>query len=126
MCSWNWCSTLRRDGPSRPALPIPPSVCMSLTWLTSKSRKRCDAMRGTANLTRQPQQSLLTTFARWIRSAIATNRLLDRAWKLRENLRAYDAVYVTLAEALDAVLLTCEVDLRGRPALRRAWNSLKR
>ena len=34
--------------------------------------------------------------------------LLDRVWELRENLSAYDAVYVALAEALDAVLLTCD------------------
>jgi predicted nucleic acid-binding protein len=32
--------------------------------------------------------------------------LLPRVWGLRNNLTAYDAVYVALAEALDAVLLT--------------------
>ena len=32
--------------------------------------------------------------------------LLPRVWDLRENLTAYDAVYVALAEALDAPLLT--------------------
>jgi predicted nucleic acid-binding protein len=32
--------------------------------------------------------------------------LLPRVWSLRENLSAYDAVYVALAEALDATLLT--------------------
>ena len=37
--------------------------------------------------------------------------LLDRAWALRENLTAYDAVYVALAEALDAPLLTCDAKL---------------
>ena len=34
--------------------------------------------------------------------------LLDRVWALRENFTAYDAVYVALAEALDATLLTCD------------------
>jgi predicted nucleic acid-binding protein len=34
--------------------------------------------------------------------------LLMRAWKLRENITAYDAMYVTLAEALDASLVTCD------------------
>lgn len=34
--------------------------------------------------------------------------LLDRVWALRRNVTAYDAVYVALAEALDAVLLTCD------------------
>lgn len=32
--------------------------------------------------------------------------LLARVWELRANLTAYDAVYVALAEALDAPLLT--------------------
>ncbi|MGH9361660.1 MAG: type II toxin-antitoxin system VapC family toxin [Thermoanaerobaculia bacterium] len=32
--------------------------------------------------------------------------LLPRIWELRENLTAYDAAYVALAEALDATLLT--------------------
>ena len=32
--------------------------------------------------------------------------LLGRVWELRHNLTAYDAVYVALAEALDAPLLT--------------------
>jgi len=39
--------------------------------------------------------------------------LLERIWDLRANLTAYDAVYVTLAEALSAPLVTCDVRLRG-------------
>jgi predicted nucleic acid-binding protein len=34
--------------------------------------------------------------------------LLPRVWELRNNLTAYDAVYVALAEALDAPLLTSD------------------
>jgi predicted nucleic acid-binding protein len=34
--------------------------------------------------------------------------LLPRAWELRQNITAYDAVYVALAEALDAALVTCD------------------
>src|SRR4030081_1507641 len=34
--------------------------------------------------------------------------LLPRVWDLRNDLTAYDAVYVALAEALDAPLLTCD------------------
>jgi predicted nucleic acid-binding protein len=37
--------------------------------------------------------------------------LLGRAWKLRENVTAYDAMYVALAEALDAALVTCDKPL---------------
>jgi predicted nucleic acid-binding protein len=37
--------------------------------------------------------------------------LLSRMWQLRNNFTAYDAAYVALAEALDAVLLTCDEKL---------------
>ena len=33
---------------------------------------------------------------------------LGRAWELRDHLAAYDAMYVTLAEAIDARLVTCD------------------
>lgn len=41
--------------------------------------------------------------------------LLPRVWDLRNNLTAYDAVYVALAEALDATLLTRDKRLAGAP-----------
>jgi predicted nucleic acid-binding protein len=43
--------------------------------------------------------------------------LLDRVWALRENLTAYDAVYVALAEALDATLMTCDGGLARAPGV---------
>lgn len=43
--------------------------------------------------------------------------LLDRVWALRRNLTAYDAVYVALAEALGAVLLTCDGKLARAPGV---------
>jgi len=45
--------------------------------------------------------------------------LLDRVWTLRQNLTAYDAVYVALAEALDAILLTCDGHLARAPGVGR-------
>jgi predicted nucleic acid-binding protein len=44
--------------------------------------------------------------------------LLERVWALRENVTAYDAVYVALAEALEAPLLTCDARLARAPGLR--------
>ena len=41
--------------------------------------------------------------------------LLDRIWALRNNLSAYDAVYVALAEALDTTLVTCDGRLARAP-----------
>ena len=37
--------------------------------------------------------------------------LLARAWELRANVRSWDALYVALAEALDATLLTADARL---------------
>jgi predicted nucleic acid-binding protein len=45
--------------------------------------------------------------------------LLRRVWSLRENLTAYDAVYVALAEALDSKLVTCDARLSRAPGLSR-------
>lgn len=42
--------------------------------------------------------------------------LLERAWDLKNNLSAYDAVYIALAEALDAPLLTCDRKLASASA----------
>jgi predicted nucleic acid-binding protein len=42
--------------------------------------------------------------------------LLIRAWKLRENLTAYDAMYVALAEAIDATMVTCDAPLAKAPS----------
>lgn len=45
--------------------------------------------------------------------------LLDRVWALRDNLTAYDAVYVALAEALHTTLLTCDGRLARAPGMAR-------
>ena len=37
--------------------------------------------------------------------------LMERIWELRENLTAYDAAYIALAEALDAPLVTMDARL---------------
>lgn len=43
---------------------------------------------------------------------------LPRIWQLRTNLTAYDAAYVALAEALDAVLVTADTKLDIKPVRR--------
>ena len=44
--------------------------------------------------------------------------LLDRAWGLRSTVRGYDGLYVALAEALDATLLTLDERLARAPGPR--------
>jgi predicted nucleic acid-binding protein len=43
--------------------------------------------------------------------------LMERIWELRLNLTAYDAAYVSLAEALDATLITCDKGIAGAPGI---------
>ena len=40
---------------------------------------------------------------------------IDRAWDLRDNITAYDAMDVALAEAMDAPLVTCDGPLGAAP-----------
>jgi predicted nucleic acid-binding protein len=42
--------------------------------------------------------------------------LLDRVWQVRHNVSAYDALYLALAEALDAVVFTCDEKFAHAPA----------
>lgn len=51
--------------------------------------------------------------------------LLDRIWQLRQNFSAYDAAYLALAEALDAVLLTCDGRLARAPGVAKRVQLVK-
>lgn len=51
--------------------------------------------------------------------------LLERAWALRANMTTCDAVYVALAEALDATLLTCDGRLARAPGTRMRIELIK-
>jgi predicted nucleic acid-binding protein len=51
--------------------------------------------------------------------------LLARAWKLRENITAYDAMYIALAEALGAIVVTCDAPLAGAPGHRASIETIE-
>lgn len=46
--------------------------------------------------------------------------LLSRCWELKDNVSAYDAAYVALAEALGVQLLTADARLASAPGIRCA------
>lgn len=49
----------------------------------------------------------------WPGERIGHRLLLERAWELRHTVRTWDALYVALAEAMGAVLLTTDERLAG-------------
>lgn len=51
-------------------------------------------------------------------SRYAVHGLLARVWELRENLSAYDASYVALAESLRCSLLTADARISRAPGVR--------
>ena len=62
------------------------------------------AMRGEISAARAERS--LELFAQFPITRHSHEPLLARIWRLRENLTAYDAAYVALAEGLGAVLVT--------------------
>ena len=53
----------------------------------------------------------LTDARDWPGERFGHRALLERAWELRHNVRAWDGLYVALAEALGATLLTLDARL---------------
>lgn len=53
-----------------------------------------------------------------------TAPLLKRCWELRGNVTAYDACYVSLAEAIDATLVTADARLAKAPGSRCRFDVL--
>lgn len=70
---------------------------------------RRDRLRGVLDATAAGQA--VEDLADWPGLRYAHAPLLPRAWELRDALRAWDALYVALAEALGATLLTLDARL---------------
>jgi predicted nucleic acid-binding protein len=64
-------------------------------------------------LDRTEAAQALEDLAVWPGERFGHRLLLVRAWELRDTVRGWDAMYVALAEALDAVLLTTDRRLAG-------------
>jgi predicted nucleic acid-binding protein len=54
----------------------------------------------------------------WSGERFGHRAFLRRAWELRANVRGWDAMYVALAEALQAVLITTDKRLARATRLR--------
>lgn len=65
----------------------------------------------TRQLDRTAADQAVADLRDWPGERYAHAWMLDRAWQLRDSVRGWDAFYVTLAEALDATLLTFDARL---------------
>ncbi len=82
------------------------------------------AMRGLARRSAVLAADAPTLIARFLRMPIRREPLArataERIWELRDNMTAYDAGYVALAEQLAASLLTCDRKFTAVAGLRCA------
>ncbi|MFY2861141.1 type II toxin-antitoxin system VapC family toxin [Mycobacterium sp. THU-M104] len=53
-------------------------------------------------------QQAVTDLRDWPGERVGHRWLLERAWQLRDSVRGWDALYVALAEAFDATLVTMD------------------
>lgn len=104
---------LLNDGEARSRLGSDSLVCPHLIDSEIANALRAQANRG--EIGSSDAYLALDTWSRMGVERIAVTGLLSRIWELRHNLSAYDASYVSIAEALDVTLLTADRRLAGAP-----------
>ena len=77
---------------------------------------RRHSLRGT--LSRQRESAAMAGLHDMRLSRYSHTAFVDRIWELKNNLSAYDAAYVALAETLSAPLITTDVRLARAPGIR--------
>lgn len=104
---------LLNDGDARQRLVTEAVVVPHLADPEVAQALRSQVLRGTTE-----EGAARLALDRWARLGIrrfGVVGLLGRVWDLRENLTAYDATYVALAEALGCELLTADRRLAAAP-----------
>lgn len=74
-------------------------------------------LAGSGRLAPEYAEAALATLADLNIERFSHSGLGGRIWALRDNLTAYDAAYIALAEALDAPLWTRDTKLAGVPGV---------
>ena len=109
-------SALLNDGPARRAilgqqLHVPHLIDMDVA-----SGLRRQVAGG--NIDSDAGWTALDTFRRLGMTRYPAGGLLERVWQLRDNVSAYDAIYIALAEDLDCALLTSDAKFGRTPGIR--------
>jgi predicted nucleic acid-binding protein len=71
-----------------------------------------------AEISAKKARAALTDLMEMRLQRVSHHLLAERAWELRENVSFYDGLYVALAEALEAPLLTLDTRLAKAPGVR--------
>ena len=109
-------SGLLNDGPARQSLATDQLHAPHLidSEVASGLRRRVAAGQVTAD----NGWAALDTWRQLGLTRYAVYPLLERVWQLRDNLSAYDAGYVALAESLSCPLVTADAHLSHAPGIR--------
>jgi predicted nucleic acid-binding protein len=115
---------LLNDGDARATLATEAIVCPHLVDSEIMHALRSRALRG------EVDDSVVTrAIGVWGRlglERVGVSGLLGRIWELRENLSAYDATYVAVAETLEAPLVTADGRLGRAPGPRCTITMVRR
>jgi len=104
---------LLNDGDARKHLAAEPFACPHLA-----DSEILNALRAQVRLGEVENDDAERAFGAWARLGVyrvPIVGMLDRIWALRDNLTAYDATYVAVAEALDGPLVTADARLARAP-----------
>lgn len=115
---------LMNDGEARAALETEPVVCPHLVDSEVVNALRSQVFRG--DLDGMVAERMVDVWQRLGLERVGVSGLLGRVWELRDNLSAYDATYVALAESLESPLMSADGRLARAPGPRCAITIVRR
>jgi predicted nucleic acid-binding protein len=107
---------LMNDGEARAMLETESVMCPHLADAELVHALRSQVLRGDVDAV--AAERIIDVWQRLGLERVGVSGLLGRVWELRENLSAYDATYVALAEALESPLVTADGRLARAPGPR--------
>lgn len=115
---------LLNDGDARAILRDDAVVCPHLADAEVLHALRAQVLKG--EITSVDAARIVTVWERLGVERVDVRGLLGRIWELRDNVSAYDATYVAVAEATGASLVTADARLARAPGPRCAITVVRR